>query len=71
MRNNALQIVLYYDDIEVTNPIGSHRNIHKLGGLMDFMFEYVEHIMYTLQVFSTLCWGIYLQNFDQAIQPYS
>ena len=28
---NALQIVLYYDDIEVCNPLGSSKKIHKLG----------------------------------------
>ena len=28
---NALQIQLYYDDIDVCNPIGSKSVIHKLG----------------------------------------
>ena len=28
---NALQIMLYYDDIEVCNPLGSHTKKHKLG----------------------------------------
>lgn len=28
---NSLQIFLYYDDVEVVNPIGSHRKVHKLG----------------------------------------
>lgn len=27
----SLQIFLYYDDIEVVNPIGSHKAVHKLG----------------------------------------
>ena len=27
----SLQILLYYDDIEVVNPIGSHKAVHKLG----------------------------------------
>lgn len=27
----ALQINLYYDDVEVCNPLGSKRKIHKLG----------------------------------------
>ena len=31
--SNALQILLYYDDVEVVNPIGSHRKVHKLGML--------------------------------------
>ena len=29
----ALQIILYYDDIDVCNPIGSKSTIHKLGTL--------------------------------------
>lgn len=28
---HALQIELYYDDIDVCNPIGSKATIHKLG----------------------------------------
>ena len=27
----ALQIIAYYDDVEVCNPLGSHRGINKLG----------------------------------------
>lgn len=27
----ALQIIMYYDDIEVGNPLGSKSGIHKLG----------------------------------------
>ena len=29
--SEALQIVIYYDDVEVVNPLGSYRGIHKLG----------------------------------------
>lgn len=29
--NTALQIMLYFDEIEVCNPIGSNRKKHKLG----------------------------------------
>ena len=28
---NALQIMLYYDDVEICNPLGSHTKVHKLG----------------------------------------
>ena len=28
---NALQIMMYYDDVEVCNPLGSHTKVHKLG----------------------------------------
>lgn len=27
----ALQIFLYYDDLEVCNPLGSKTKVHKLG----------------------------------------
>ena len=30
--SNALQIVIYYDDVETANPLGSYRGKHKLGG---------------------------------------
>jgi len=29
----ALQIIIYYDDIEVANPLGSKAGTHKLGKL--------------------------------------
>lgn len=29
--NKALQIQLYYDEIDVCNPIGSKSGVHKLG----------------------------------------
>ena len=31
---NALQIMFYYDDIEMCNPLGSHTKKHKLGKTM-------------------------------------
>ena len=31
---HALQIIIYFDEIEVANPLGSHRGIHKLGMCM-------------------------------------
>ena len=33
-RNNlakGLEIILYYDDVEICNPLGSKAKIHKLG----------------------------------------
>ena len=32
----ALQVMLYYDDVEVVNPIGSRTKTHKLGMFMSF-----------------------------------
>ena len=30
---NALQFIIYFDDIEVCNPLGSSAGIHKLGNV--------------------------------------
>ncbi len=30
-KSNALQLILYYDDVEVCNPLGSRKTKHKLG----------------------------------------
>lgn len=40
IRHDALQLQLYYDDIEVCNPIGSHRKVHKLG-----MYSFIEIVL--------------------------
>ena len=42
----ALQFILYYDDIEVCNPLGSSAGIHKLG---KWFCEYLQlccHVRY-------------------------
>jgi len=31
MHNNALQIFLYFDEVEICNPLGSKVKIHKIG----------------------------------------
>ena len=31
VHRNGLQILLYFDDIEVVNNLGSHKKVHKLG----------------------------------------
>ncbi len=31
VRHGALEITLYYDDVEICNPLGSKRKIHKQG----------------------------------------
>jgi len=31
LHSNALQIFLYFDELEVCNPLGSKTKIHKLG----------------------------------------
>ena len=36
---HALQIILYYDDVEVVNPLGSKTSKHKVGNEI-FLFHY-------------------------------
>jgi hypothetical protein len=31
INDRAIQIILYYDDFEVANPLGSKATLHKLG----------------------------------------
>lgn len=33
-KKNGLQIFLYYDDLEICNPPGSKRSVHKIGILL-------------------------------------
>lgn len=43
VHRNALQIMMYYDDVEVCNPLGSHTKVHKLGKyLCSCRFSYVH-----------------------------
>ncbi len=35
---HGLQLFLYYDDVEVCNPLGSKRKIHKLGVFLCIVF---------------------------------
>ena len=50
----ALQIQLYYDELEICNPLGSKALKHKLGmlGFAQYMVLYV-----------LVCWSIGLQFF--------
>ena len=33
----GLQVMLYYDDVEVCNPLGSAATVHKLGTCIDMI----------------------------------
>lgn len=34
VKNNSLEILLYYDDLEVCNPLLSRSKVHKIGKYM-------------------------------------
>ena len=33
VKKNSLQLIFYYDDVEICNPLGSKRSVQKLGML--------------------------------------
>ena len=46
MKPNELPFVLYFDEIECGNPLGSHRGVHKLGTVY-FSFRCLPRHMYS------------------------
>ena len=68
---SALQIMLYYDDVEVTNPLGSKTKTHKLGNVCligmlgdNGLFMYTALFYYSLGNISpqyrSMLWNIQL-----------
>lgn len=39
---HAIQIIMYYDDVEICNPLGSRRTKHKLGKNVYYIHFYVQ-----------------------------
>ena len=48
INRHAFQIVVYYDDLEVVNPLGSYTKKHKLGCLYFFLGNIRPHFRSTL-----------------------
>ena len=48
---NALQIMLYFDDVELCNPIGTKAKIHKMGTYRLCIYVVLNCIMYVLNCF--------------------
>lgn len=45
-----LQFVMYYDDVEINNPLGSHRGKHKLGECVQYVAIHFQCV-YILALF--------------------
>ena len=43
VHENSLQLFLYYDDVEFCNPLGSKKQIHKLGECMCSVVHVIMH----------------------------
>lgn len=60
MHSDALEIFLYFDELEVCNPLGSKAKIHKLGEFM------CMHVLYcVVGKFCGVMFGEFLTNFCQ------
>ena len=52
IHRNGLQILLYFDDIEVVNNLGSHQKVLKLGKLKNVVWS--DNIILILHVYRIL-----------------
>ena len=77
----ALQLILYYDELELCNPLGSRRKKHKIGVLLvlhvaTFTMHCCAQIYHdsqsvTLQGLSTIFLGTSAHVFGQKLATYS
>ena len=44
-KKNSLQVMIYYDDVEVYNPLGTKVKLHKLGMFVSSVL--IKNISYT------------------------
>lgn len=70
---NALQLFLYYDEFEVVNPLGAHKNKHKLAGfyyVLGNIYSDERSALYVIQL-AVLCKVQDLVRFglDRILQP--
>ena len=69
----ALQIFLYYDDVEMCNPLGSKKTVHKLGeGLTSVQTRkdwYTNR--HILQSYSTTTLEMYTQGTDPSCPAFA
>ena len=55
---SAIQIVLYYDDLELCNPLGSRRKIHKIGKFNSFIINIYDNYFCNIGAFYFLLGNI-------------
>ena len=67
---NSLQLMLYYDDLEFCNPLGSKRKKHKLGWCMACSFglwgrdDHCSVLFFCTKDASTSHWEIFIRSTD-------
>ena len=52
---NSLQVLFYYDDVEVCNPLQSSRLKHKLGMLLVACGIHSVHVLYSQYYNNIIC----------------
>ena len=52
---HALQILLFFDELEVCNPLGSRANKHKIGMIFQIRLTVFSYICVYIKVYSYLC----------------
>ena len=57
---NALQFILFYDDIEIANPLGAKAGVHKLGAYTTNII--IMHTSITFYTSVLLCFGKHSPN---------
>lgn len=71
---NALQVIAYYDELEVVNPIGSYIKKHKLGCMFYFLANVRPQYRSTLKSIQLLAVGKYEHivkyGIDYFMQPF-
>ena len=77
MYPDALQFIMYYDEIEVANPLGAKAGKHKLGMPMSYsvyvtLYNVHVHVhVCQLQVCFITHWGIFGLCFVRAFKQYN
>lgn len=71
---NALQVIAYYDELEVVNPIGSYVKKHKLGCMFYFLANIRPQYRSTLKTIQLIAVGKYEDivkyGIDYFMQPF-
>ena len=74
LESNALQVVAYYDEVEVVNPIGSYVKKHKLGCMFYFLANVRPQYLSTLKTIQLIAVGHYADitkyGIDEFMAPF-
>lgn len=72
---SALQLMIYYDNVEVCNPLGSRAKTHKLGKvdiLVQRLYIHIQFIFLThMQLYFITRWETFLQGIDLHYKQFS